>query len=67
MGELVLQYVQRHKHKWKHYLLVVGESFFTPLDDMFIIALDVLPSSLIDSNVNLKWNQRKSKELRHVP
>jgi hypothetical protein len=28
---------------------------------------DTLPSSLIDSNVNLKWKQRKSKELKHAP
>jgi hypothetical protein len=28
--------------------------------------IDVLPSSLIDSNVSLKWKQRKSKESKHV-
>ncbi len=28
---------------------------------------DMLPSSLIDSNVSLKRKQRKSEELRHVP
>jgi hypothetical protein len=28
---------------------------------------NTLPSSLIDSNVNIKWKQRKSKELGHVP
>jgi hypothetical protein len=32
-----------------------------------ILASDVLPSSLIDSNVNLKRNQRKSKKLGHAP
>jgi hypothetical protein len=28
---------------------------------------DTLPSSLTDSNVSLKWKQRKSKELMHTP
>jgi hypothetical protein len=27
---------------------------------------DMLPSSLIDANVSLKWKQRKSKELGHA-
>jgi hypothetical protein len=31
MGELVLQYVQRHRHKWRHYLLIVGELSFNLL------------------------------------
>jgi hypothetical protein len=29
--------------------------------------VDALPSSLIDSNVNLKRNQQKSMELGHAP
>jgi hypothetical protein len=28
---------------------------------------DALPSSWINSNMSLKWKQRKSKELGHVP
>jgi hypothetical protein len=28
---------------------------------------DVLPSSLIDSNMSLKWKQQKNKELGHTP
>jgi hypothetical protein len=28
---------------------------------------DALPSSLIDSNVILRWKQRKVQELGHVP
>jgi len=28
---------------------------------------DALPSSLIDSNVSLKWKQQKGKELGHAP
>jgi hypothetical protein len=28
--------------------------------------IDVLPSSLIDSNVSLKWKQRKSKKSKHA-
>ncbi len=28
---------------------------------------DALPTLFIDSNVNLKWKQRKSKELGHAP
>jgi hypothetical protein len=28
---------------------------------------DALPSSLINSNVSLKWKQWKSKELGHTP
>jgi hypothetical protein len=28
---------------------------------------DVLPSSLINSNVNLRWKHRKSKDLKHAP
>jgi hypothetical protein len=28
---------------------------------------DGLPSSWIDSNVSLRWKQRKSQELGHVP
>jgi hypothetical protein len=28
---------------------------------------DAPPSSLIDSNVGLKWKQQKSKELEHTP
>jgi hypothetical protein len=28
---------------------------------------DALPSSLIDSNVSLRWKQRKSKELGYIP
>jgi hypothetical protein len=28
---------------------------------------DALSSSLIDSNVNMKWKQWKSKELGHAP
>jgi hypothetical protein len=31
---------------------------------MKVTIFDVFPSSLIDSNVNLKWKQRKNKELR---
>jgi hypothetical protein len=31
------------------------------------ILVDVLPTPFIDSNVNLRWKQRKSKELRHAP
>jgi hypothetical protein len=29
--------------------------------------VDAIPSSLIHSNVNLRWKQWKSKELGHVP
>jgi hypothetical protein len=32
----------------------------------FYYIYDVLPSSLIDSNVSLKWKQQKDKELGHV-
>jgi hypothetical protein len=32
-----------------------------------ISIIDVLPSSLIDSNVSLEWKQRKSKESGHTP
>jgi hypothetical protein len=28
---------------------------------------DIVSSSLINSNVSLKWKQRKSKELGHIP
>lgn len=35
MGTLVLTYVQKHKHKWSHYLPIVGEFSFWPLDDIF--------------------------------
>jgi hypothetical protein len=31
------------------------------------LVIDALPSSLIDSNVNLRSKQRKDKELGHVP
>ncbi len=31
-----------------------------------VVSSDALPSSLIDSNVSLKWKQRKSKKLGHV-
>jgi len=37
------------------------------IDKLFIIFYDTLPSSLIDSSVNLKWKQQKSKELGHAP
>jgi hypothetical protein len=28
---------------------------------------DALPNSLIDSNLNMKWKWRKSKESKHDP
>jgi len=28
---------------------------------------DLLPSSLMDSNVSLNWKQQKNKELEHAP
>jgi len=31
------------------------------------LVFDVLPSSLIDSNVNLRWKQQKNKESGHPP
>ncbi len=38
VGILVLTYVQKHKHKWSHYLPIMGEFSFWPLDDMFVLA-----------------------------
>jgi hypothetical protein len=29
--------------------------------------VDVLPNSLMDSNVNLNWKQQKSEESQHAP
>jgi hypothetical protein len=40
---------------------------YEPLCLANIILCDALPSSLIDSNENLKWKQRKSKKLGHAP
>jgi hypothetical protein len=34
---------------------------------LWMMDSDALPSSLIDSNVSMKWKQRKSKESRHAP
>jgi len=33
---LVLTYVQKHKHKWSHYLPIMGEFSFWPLDDICV-------------------------------
>jgi hypothetical protein len=47
-----------HNSSWSTFWLACCFSFF---------ACNTLPSSLIDSNVNLKWTQWKSKELGHTP
>jgi hypothetical protein len=49
----------------KHVLTNVGRfSFFGENQSIWIVTwCDVFPSSLIDSNMSLKWKQQKSKEL----
>jgi hypothetical protein len=40
-------------------------SLFTKLP--YFISNDAFPSSLINSNVSLKWKQQENKELGHTP
>jgi hypothetical protein len=60
-----------HLHcPFSHHFFTLGfKSFMKLFYDfrVFFAKLDALPSSLIDSNVNLKWTHWKSKESGHVP
>jgi hypothetical protein len=50
--------------------LLMHTTFFCTHAKMWSIVIifhDALPTPFIDSNVNLRWKQRKSKELGHVP
>ncbi len=53
-----------------HYIIHLGKGSFCGgvwNQRLVVTLLDVLPTSFIDSNVSLRWKQRKSKELGHVP
>jgi hypothetical protein len=62
-------------HMWHMLDLVLGKHFHTNFKsraDFYLVYgryktnIDALPISLIDSNVSLRWKQRKNKELGHV-
>jgi hypothetical protein len=49
------------------YMEMFINDFEYVIDPDLNLTCDELPSSLINSNVNMRWKQRKNKELGHAP